>query len=189
MTREIYIGNRSRVRPGSFWTSFETDPHLKTTKNEIYGRCVPCIESLYFQLKEGRETIDLRYANNCWKVGVILQSESECLDFLYHYQERFLPDRPLRGRFGTRDCRLGTFILLFQADNEGEKERLEQELRQCVAEWPRPAEIFIQKGCASLYHELLGPWESWQDPSTPIKRPEYIPQLLSHIRKVLFWDS
>lgn len=188
MIKEIYLGDRSRVRPGSFWTSFETDPHLRITKRDIYSRCVPCIESLYFQLKDGKEVINVELVNNCWKVGVILKSEEECLDFLDHYQENFLPDRPVRGRFGTRDANLGTYLLLFQADSEPEKDILQKELELCKAAFQRPAEIFIQKGCASLYHELLGPWQTWH-PFTPIQNPNLVPQILSRIRTLLFWDE
>jgi hypothetical protein len=188
MVKDIYIGNRSQVRPGTFWTSFETDPYLKITKSDIYGRCVPCIESLYFQLKDGKEEINIERANNCWKIGVVLKSEEECLSFLYHFQENCLSEIPLRGRFGTRDVRLGTYLLLFQADSEQEKEQLEKELLHCLKSWPTAAEIFIQKGCASLYHELLGPWQTWQI-NTPIQKPELIPQLLAQIRKLLFWDE
>ncbi|OGW16554.1 MAG: hypothetical protein A3G93_03870 [Nitrospinae bacterium RIFCSPLOWO2_12_FULL_45_22] len=188
MTKEIYVGDRSQVRPGSFWTSFETDPYLKITRSDIYGRCVPCIESLYFQIKEGKELINVELVNNCWKVGIILNSEEECLAFLYYYQEIFLSARPVRGRFGTRDANLGTYLLLFQAESETEKDILAEELTLCKAALQRPAEIFIQKGCASLYHELLGPWQAWQA-YTPIQKPDLVPQLLSHIRKLLFWDE
>jgi hypothetical protein len=188
MVKEIYIGDRSNVRSGSFWTSFETDPYLKMTKADIYGRCVPCIESLYFQLKRGKERINIERVNNCWKVGIILSSEESCLAFLHHYQENFLSDRPVRGRFGTRDINLGTYLLLFQADSEKEKDKLEKELELCKGAWQHSGDIFIQKGCASLYHELLGPWQAWQL-YTPIQKPELIPQLLLGIRKLLFWEE
>jgi hypothetical protein len=55
----IYVGEIPYSEKGSFWVSFESDPNLKRTRADIYGKCLPCIQHLYSQLKEGVTEIDL----------------------------------------------------------------------------------------------------------------------------------
>ena len=50
------------------WVSFESHPKLDKTKEDIYGRCLPCIANLYEQLKEKKEEVNLGQAYHCWKV-------------------------------------------------------------------------------------------------------------------------
>ena len=61
------------------WVSFESDPRLTKTKKNIYGRCLPCIQNLYEQLKADRTAIDLGTAYHCWKITVVLQGIEQCL--------------------------------------------------------------------------------------------------------------
>lgn len=88
----IYLDKRVWRDSRSNWVSFESDPKLKITKKNIYGRCVPCLINLYSQLKEGKESIELKEAFNCWKVIAILKDNEECLEVLRVYEENFLKD-------------------------------------------------------------------------------------------------
>jgi len=72
------------------WVSFESDPRLRVTKQNIYGRCVPCMTGLYEQLQKGKEIIELREAFHCWKVIAVLVDQEECLEVLSVYEDRFL---------------------------------------------------------------------------------------------------
>ena len=40
--RKIFLDRRVWRNSRDNWVSFESDPHLRVTKKNIYGRCVPC---------------------------------------------------------------------------------------------------------------------------------------------------
>jgi len=55
----IYVAEIPHSEKGDFWVSFESEPDLKKTKANIYGRCLPCIQHLYEQLKQGQTRLIL----------------------------------------------------------------------------------------------------------------------------------
>ena len=85
----IYVGRIPYNEKGNFWVSFESDQSLKKTKENIYGRCLPCIQGLYHQLKEGHNEIILGNSYNCWKVTAAVNGFEECLELLYKFERRF----------------------------------------------------------------------------------------------------
>jgi len=88
--KRIYLDRRVWRNSRDNWVSFESDPKLRVTKTNIYGRCVPCITNLYQQLREGKEEIELKEAYHCWKVVAVLKDREECLEVLKGYEENFL---------------------------------------------------------------------------------------------------
>ncbi|HDG96611.1 MAG TPA: hypothetical protein ENG73_00340 [Desulfobacterales bacterium] len=181
MGREIHLSQKSRKH--GYWTSFESDPHLTKLKRRIRYRCTPCIESLYRQLIEGKNEIELGPAFDCWKVVVVLGNEEECLKVLEKYQEKFLPSRHICGRFGSKG-KDGTKAIVVNADTEEERDALLSELRECVNDLNLTAQIFYSKGCAYLYGELLGDWHKWQR-VTPVSHPENVEKVIKRIKEVL----
>ncbi len=185
---KLYIDERCFVDSDRKWVSFETNPHLEKTKADIYGRCTPCIMSLYEQLKEGRTELILGSAYQCWKLVVLVADREACMDFLHVFEEDFLGDLRLKGRFGSGDETKKTKVIVFNAESEAERDRLYGRLKECAMRLdPAPIGTY-HRGCADLYHALLGDWRQWKETS-PIKRPEMVQPILAHIRKVLFWDK
>lgn len=195
MEKGIFIGKKTSAGKEGCWRSFESDPHLKETKRKIYDRCVPCMEWLHTQLKEGKKEIHLGEAYDCWKVIAVVNTEEECLELLKEYEERFLSSKDVRGRFGTSDESIPTRVVIFNAESEAERDRLLREVEQCVMEvYPvrclsngvnlKPR-VFYQRACANLYYPLLGPWQNWQRIET-LLHPEFVPQIIERIRKLLY---
>ena len=91
-TCHIYLGEIPYSEKGHYWVSFESDPDLQKTQENIYGRCLPCIQNLYFQLKEGRSEITLGHAYRCWKVTAVVKGIDECLSLLQEFEKIGLPD-------------------------------------------------------------------------------------------------
>ncbi|MEJ2096358.1 MAG: hypothetical protein P8Y38_04280 [Deltaproteobacteria bacterium] len=83
---QIYMGEIPHSGGQPFWVSFESDPKLVKTRANIYGRCLPCIQNLYFQLQAGREEIELGNAFNCWKVTAVLKDLDQCLALLANWE-------------------------------------------------------------------------------------------------------
>ena len=181
MSKEIHISQRS-TRHG-YWVSFENDPYLTTVKKTIHYRCLPCIEHLYRQLRERKGEIELGHAFSCWKVVVVLASDDECVKVLEKYQQKFLPSRHIRGRFGSRE-EAGTKAIVVNADTEQERDLLLSELRECVDENGLAGRIFYSKACAYLYEELLGDWHEWGR-VTPIKHPEKVEEVIQRLKDLL----
>ena len=181
MIREFHLGHKSTKN--GYWTSFENDPYHSTLKKTIRYRCTPCIENLYRQLIDGRNEIQLDSALNCWKVVAVLNSEVECLQLLSSYQEKFLPYRNVRGRFGSKEAE-GTKAIVINADTEKDRNGLLLELRECAKEINLDSHIFYSRGCAYLFEELLGDWHEWKR-VMPIKYPEKIEEVIERIRKAL----
>ncbi len=181
MATDIYLSDRSS-RDG-YWTSFETDPYLTIIKRTIRYRCIPCIENLHDQLVAGSKEIQLDQAFDCWKVVVVLNDEDECLQVLERYQERFLPGRYIRGRFGSKE-KFGTKAIVVNADSEQERDTLVLELGRCGREVNPNCQIFYSKACAYLYEEILGDWRYWEKVS-PIKHPENVGKIVQRIKDLL----
>jgi hypothetical protein len=170
------------------WVSFESDPRLRITKQDIYGRCVPCMTGLYEQLQQGREVIELREAFHCWKVIAVLGSQDECLEVLSMYERRFLRDHPVKGKFGSSLPSKPSKVLMFHVEEEKERDRLFDELRACVEEVNPGARVFCQRACTNLYHDLLGDWRKWKQ-TTSIENPAYRPIVMERIKKLLYWEK
>lgn len=184
----LYIDKRYFTGQSMKWVSFETSPNLKATKSDIYGRCVPCITSLYEQLKEGKQEIALGMAYNCWKVVAVLDSMDECVKLLEEFEKVFLGNRQLKGRFGSVDETKKTRVLVINAATERERDRLYRELQECASRVNPEAIVFFHRGCAELYQEILSDWRYWKR-KEPIKKPEIIPALIDRIRKMLYWEK
>jgi hypothetical protein len=185
---KIFLDKRVWRNSRDNWVSFESDPKLKVTKGNIYRRCVPCITNLYQQLKAGKEEIELKEAYHCWKVVAVLKDREECLEVLREYEENFLGDHYVKGKFGSSQSSKTSKVLMFHTENEGEKERLFKELQDCVKKVNSNAKVFCQKACANLYHDLLGDWKEWKE-VTRIKKPDIQPALLERIKKLLYWEK
>lgn len=168
--------------------SFEDTEGLKDTRQDIYGKCVPCITNLYEQLKEGKTEVSLGPAFRCWKVVAVLNSMEQCIDLLAEVEKEIGDDVKIKGRFGSVDEIKPTKVIVFNAASEGERKHLYEALQVCVERVNPGAEVSYHRGCVELYHELFGDWRTWKGKST-IKRPESVPAIINRIRKVLFWDK
>jgi len=181
---QIYLEKIPYTKDSSFWVSFESDPKLKKTKSNIYDRCLPCIQNLYQQLKDGRTVITLGTAYNCWKITAILKGIGECYSLLHEFEERF-PGRHVWGKFGSGRSNAKTRVVVFHAENIEDRDWLHAALAKCLLQVDRNAGIQVSRACAVLYDELLGDWRQWE-PITPIKHPEVADKLLERIKKILY---
>ena len=186
--KKIFLDKRVWRNSRDNWVSFESDPKLRATKGNIYGRCVPCITNLYQQLQEGKEEIELKEAYRCWKVVAVLKNKEDCLEVLDEYEKNYLGDHYVKGKFGSSQSSKTSKVLMFHMEEEEEKDRLFQELQSCVKKVDPDAKVFCQKACANLYHDLLGDWKEWKE-VTRVKRPEIRPMLLEKIKKLLYWEK
>ena len=181
MPKEIYINPKFSKKDG--WTSFESDPHLTTTKRAIHLRCLPCIKRFYQQLIDGQDPIDLGSAWDCWKVVVLMETDEECLDLLEAYRDRFLPGDYIRGRFGGREGSAKKAIIV-SAETEAQKDRFMEQMTRCLSDLGLERALFFSKGCADPYEKILGPWQDWQ-PRTPVKHLENIDGVVSGLERLL----
>jgi hypothetical protein len=186
--KKIFLDKRVWRDSRDNWVSFESDPKLKVTKENIYGRCVPCITSLYQQLQSGKEEIELKEAYQCWKVVAVLEGREECLEVLREYEENFLGDHYVKGKFGSSQSLKTTKVLMFHIEDEEERDRVFKELWTCVQKVNPDANVFYQRACANLYYDLLGDWKEWKE-VTPIKNPAFRPVLIERIKKLLYWEK
>ena len=170
------------------WVSFESHPKLGRTKEDIYGRCLPCIANLYEQLKEKKEEVDLGQAYRCWKVVAVVEGVDECIEVLTEFEEQFLGDRLIKGRFGSGDETKTTKVIVINADNEGERDRLFEELRTCADKVDPRISVTFHRGCVELYHEIFGDWRKWKEPS-PVVNPAAADDVLKRIRQMLYWED
>jgi len=184
---QIYLAEIPYSENKPFWVSFESDPHLKKTRANIYGRCLPCIQNLYFQLKAGQTEIFLGTAFNCWKVTAVLENFDQCLLLLEHFQTRF-PGGHVYGKLGSGRSDSKTRVVVFHAENKTECDRLQTALRQCLNKMGGPERILISKACAVLYENILGDWRKWS-PRAPVIYPDRVDALLARIKKILFWST
>jgi len=183
----IYLAKIPFAKDNNFWVSFESDPKLTKTKSNIYGRCLPCIQNLYLQLKEGRNTITLGTAYNCWKVTALLKGLEECQSLLYQFEKKF-PGRHVWGKFGSGRSNSKTKVVVFHAENTKERDWLRFALKECLTEVDINAAVQISRACSVLYDDILGDWRHWQ-PATLIKNPEMVDKLLEKIKRILYKSS
>jgi hypothetical protein len=184
---KFYIDKRYYADKPAKWVSFESTPNLEETKRDIYGKCVPCITNLYEQLRAGKIEINLGPAYDCWKVVAILATDDECVQLLAEFEKEFLGDRKIKGRFGSGDTLKPTRVIVFSTQNEKEKDVLFEQVCNCAKRVNAEAQTFSHRGCAELYHELLGDWKGWRQTET-IKKPELVTEIIARIRKMLFWE-
>jgi hypothetical protein len=184
---QIYLGEIPYSENKAFWVSFESDPHLKKTRSNIYGRCLPCIQNLYFQLQAGCSEIKLGTAFNCWKVTAVLADVDQCLSLLDRFQSLF-PLGHVYGKLGSGRSDSETKVVVFHTETVFERDRIRDSLKQCLEEMGLSTNIEISRGCAVLYENLLGDWRKWQ-PISPIIYPERVKAHLERIKKILFWSA
>ena len=184
MNWHIYLGEIPYSNERPFWVSFESDPQLKKTRSDIYGRCLPCIRSLYDQLQAGCSEIDLGTAYNCWKITVVLEGIEQCILLLSKFEEQF-PTGHVYGKLGTGRAASKTRVVVFHTDKKAEKERITRALKFCLSEIGLDNDVLISRGCAALFVSILGDWQDWQ-PVTPIRFPERVNEKLDFIKELLF---
>jgi hypothetical protein len=182
----IYVGEIPYSETGAFWVSFESDPHLKKTKANIYGRCLPCIQNLYLQLKEGRREIDLGPAYTCWKTTAVLKDLGVCLLLLNEFEKRFQGGH-VYGKFGSGRPDSESKVVVFHSEAESERDNIRDILLECIGDTAIDGEVSISRGCAVLHADILGDWGHWQ-PTMPLENPEKVGDLLERIRRTLFWS-
>ena len=185
---KIFLDKRVWRNSRDNWVSFESDPNLRVTKRNIYGRCVPCITNLYQQLQAGKDEIELKEAYQCWKVVAVLKDREECLEVLKEYEENFLRDHYVKGKFGSSQTSKSTKVLMFHTEDEEERDHVFRELQTCLQKVNPNSEIFYQRACANLYYDLLGDWRDWRK-VTRIKNPDVRLTLLERIKKLLYWEK
>jgi hypothetical protein len=185
---KLYIDKRYFAESKTKWVSFETDPRLKRTKKDIYGKCVPCIMNLYEQLSAGKTEIKLGSAYHCWKIVVIMKDADECIRFLSEFEKDLPEDINIKGRFGSGDASKNTKVIVFNTENETEKDLLYNSLKACAAQIKPEPQVIYHKACADLYHELFGNWRQWNE-TVIIKNPAMVKPIVERIRKVLYWEK
>ena len=183
----IYLGEVPHSREGNFWVSFESDPALKKTNANIYGRCLPCIQNLYEQLQERKKEINLGNAFNCWKITAVVKDMDESLALLSEFEKRF-PFGHVYGKLGSGRTDVETKAVVFHTESEAERDRIAEALAQCLAPRNVSEPVQISRGCAVLYHDILGDWQEWQ-PVTPMKHPENAAMLLERVKKILYHSA
>jgi len=186
--KRIFLDKRVWRKSRENWVSFESDPKLTVTRQNIYGRCVPCITHLYRQLKEARDEIELKEAYHCWKVVAVLKDKEECLEVLKEYEENYLGHHYVKGKFGSSQPAKSSQVLMFHTEDEGERDRLFEELRVCAQKVNTESKVFYQRACANLYDDLLGDWRDWEE-VTRVKNPNVRPMLIERIRRLLYWEK
>lgn len=180
----IYTAKIPTSKKGNFWVSFESEPALRKTKANIYGRCLPCIQNLYHQLKEGREEITLGDAYHCWKITAVVPGFDECILLLNEFEKRY-PFGHVYGKFGSGRPDSENKAVVFHAENVTERDRIQKALTKCLPEIDKKGEIQVSRACGVLYDDILGDWKRWK-PITPIKYPENTNELLGKIKRILY---
>jgi len=180
----IYLGEIPHGREGNYWVSFESDPAMKVTKANIYGRCLPCIQNLYEHLCAQRREIKLGTAFHCWKVTAVVRDLDEAVELLTEFEKRF-PQGHVYGKLGNGRPGAETTVVVFHAENEAERDRLKNALARCLESINADMPVQLSRGCAVLYHDILGDGSDWQ-PVTAIKHPEKAAPLLEKIKELLY---
>jgi len=78
-----------------------------------------------------------------------------------------------------------TKAVVFHAESKAERDRIAEALAQCLSLRNVSEPVQISRGCAVLYHDILGAWQEWQ-PVTPVKYPENAAMLLERVKKILY---
>lgn len=179
----IYIGEVPYSTEKNFWVSFESTPTHKKTNANIYGRCLPCIQNLYYQLQDRREEINLGTAYNCWKICAILHGIDECISLLYEFENRF-PLGHVYGKFGSGSSNLDTSVVVFHTENITERDRIRKALDECIKVVKLDGIVTISRACNILYNDIFGDWKNWK-PIMSIMYPENVEPVLKRIKKIL----
>ena len=180
---QIYLDEIPYSKNEKFWVSFESDPGLRKTKANIYGRCLPCIENLFTQLRKGYNEIMLGNAYNCWKISAVVKDVDECIKLLSVFENKF-PGGHVYGKFGSSRTHTATKVVVFHTEKIFERDRIYDALTKCLIGINHEDEIQISRACAVLYENILGDWRNWQ-PTTPIKYPENIQKQINIIKRIL----
>lgn len=181
---EFYMSRRRDVGRG-YWMSFENHPRLAETKCSIYVRCVPCLEKLCRQLQENPARLYLEEPLHCWKVVLVLNNFTECLDFLQAYQdEKFPVSRVVRGRVGTNNKESPGVVVIFYLYSAEEREELFADVQRIVPKITLFYDLFYERGCQDLYGLLCGDWAGWA-PLTVIKNPCQIAKIGEKVGRLL----
>ena len=184
---QIYLKKIPPTGNRIFWVSFESDPKLKKTKEDIYGRCLPCIQNLYYQLKEGHRKIALGRAFNCWKIVGVVENVEDALTLLSEFEKR-RPVEHIYGKLGNGKPEVNTIAVVFHVNDIKRRDLIKNTLELCAREMRIIKDIQLSRGCAVLYEELFGNWREWSAVSE-IKYPENIDRILKRIEKVLYWAN
>jgi len=143
--------------------------------------------NLYEQLMAGKMEIELGSAFFCWKIVVLMKDSDECMMFLSEFEKDIPEDMYIKGRFGSGDASKDTKVIVFNTENETEKNLLYDALKTCAVRIKPEPQVIYHKACADLYHELLGNWRQWSKTAT-IKNPAMVKPIVERIRKVLYWE-
>jgi len=182
----IYLEKIPFFTNDTFWVSFESDPRLKKTKANIYGRCLPCIQNLYYQLKQGLDEIALGMAYNCWKVTAVVGTLEDAFSLLMEFEKR-RPTDHVYGKLGSGSPGAKTKVVVFHTEDTEQRDLIQRALEECASQAGNIIiDIQISRACAILYEGLFGDWHNWQ-PLTKIKYPKNVGRILERIKKVLYW--
>lgn len=185
--KHIYISKYPDADRDNYWISFESDPRLTKTKKDIYGKCLPCIQNLYYQLQQRKSEITLAGAFDCWKIVAVLHSMDECLELLQRFEESFLRGH-VYGKMGSGRPKSPTRVVVFHTESEKERDRIYHDLQICALQVHPEAKVFISRACAVLYEDILGDWRTWKRTSQII-HPKNVPKILERIRKTLYYSK
>jgi len=183
----IYTGRIPFAEDCNFWVSFESDSKLTRTKSNIYNRCLPCIKSLYQQLKERLPAITLGTAYNCWKITAVLKNLEQCLNMLHEFERRF-PGKYVYGKYGSGRPEAATRVVVFHAESTEERNWLCYAVKECLPYVGGTSVVHVSRACAVLYEDLLGDWQHWS-PMTTIKHPEVVDKVVKRIRRILYTSA
>ena len=147
LEKHIYISKYPDGDLDNSWVSFESDPKLTKTKKNIYGKCLPCIQNLYYQLQQRKSEITLTTALDCWKITVVLRSIDECLAFLQRFEEDFLRGH-VYGKMGSGKPKSDTRVVVFHTESEEERDQIYHDLRICASHINPRAKVFISRACS-----------------------------------------
>ena len=180
----IYLGKIPYSEKGNFWVSFESEPRLRKTKENIYDRCLPCIQNLYRQLKTGCTEITLGPAYNCWKITAVMDSIDQCLALLQVFEKDF-PLGHVYGKLGSGRPDSDSKVVVFHAEDVAERDRVHMALEECLLKINPQGSLQISRACAVLFHDILGDWRHWNQTVT-IQHPENRGRVLKRIKDMLF---
>ncbi|MHB8767244.1 MAG: hypothetical protein ACYDA8_23290 [Deferrisomatales bacterium] len=176
----IHLGKRPS-REG--WLSFETDDHLRGTKDRLWNRCLPCLTGLYEALRAGAGELALLEAWDCWKVTAVVDSLDEGLEVLSRFGEAH-PGEPVYGKVGGGVGR-PTCAVVFHTEGEARRDELLALLGSALARFFPGRTAFASRACGNPYEALLGPWPTWTRPC-PLRHPERVPAVLTALRDSLY---
>lgn len=183
----IYLKEIPSSTTGAFWVSFEDHPRMVKTRGDIYGRCLPCIQNLYNQLKSGKTRIRLGNAYHCWKITAVLDHLDLCFALLEKFSTHAVPG-PIYGKLGSGRSDVSTRVLVFHSQDEAQRDQIRLALDQSLKELKIASKAEISRACAVLYHGLLGDWRTWQ-PTTPIRYHERISGQIGYLKRVLYQSA